>query len=208
MDQYQRYAAEIKETLDSLPWPEIDQMVEHLHRARLEDRQVFVMGNGGSAATASHMACDIGKNTVMPNHARFRVMALTDNMATFSAHANDAGYENVFAEQLANFLRPDDIVIAISTSGNSPNVIKAVQLANDHGALTIGWTGYTGGELAQMVDVSIVVDNDCVEQIEDIHLMLEHMATVALRRAIREDVALELAELATSAGTNGVVNHA
>jgi D-sedoheptulose 7-phosphate isomerase len=146
---------------------------------------VIIMGNGGSAATASHMACDLGKNTVIPGRPRFRVMALTDSMALITAYANDLGYENVFAEQLTNLVRPGDIVVGISTSGNSPNVLRAIELARQAGAITIGWTGYDGGKLAQMVDVPVVVPNHCVEQLEDVHLMLEHMVTAALRQAIQ-----------------------
>ncbi len=187
MDEYQRYVAEIKATLDNLPWEAIRDTVSLLHYACLTDRQVFIMGNGGSAATASHMACDLGKNTVIPGRPRFRVMALTDNMALFSAYANDHGYENVFVEQLANFVRRGDVVIGISTSGNSPNVLKGIELAREVGAITIGWTGYEGGMLAQMVDVPVVIPNHCVEQIEDIHMMLEHLVTTILRRAIQAD---------------------
>lgn len=185
MKLYQQYAQGIQTTLDSLPWTAIDHMVDTLHRARLTDQQVFVIGNGGSASTASHMACDLGKNTAIPGHPRFRVMALTDNVATFSALANDCGYENVFAEQLSNFVRQQDVLIAISTSGNSENVLRAVQLANAKGATTIGWCGYDGGQLAQIVDIPVVVVSQSIEQIEDIHLILEHMTTVALLHAIK-----------------------
>ncbi len=187
MDEYKHYVFEIKETLDNLPWGAIRDTINLLHHARLMGKQVFIMGNGGSAATASHMACDLGKNTVVPNRPRFRVMALTDNMPLFSAYANDHGYENVFAEQLASFVRRGDIVIAISTSGNSPNVLKAIELAREVGAITIGWTGYDGGMLSTVVDIPVIVPNHCAEQIEDIHLMLEHLVTTALRRAMQAD---------------------
>jgi D-sedoheptulose 7-phosphate isomerase len=185
---YQQYVFEVRETLDHLPWGSIDAMVQILHAARLGDRQVFVMGNGGSAATASHTACDLGKNTAVPGLPRFRVMSLTDNMPTFSALANDLGYENVFLEQLANFVRRDDVVIAISASGNSPNILRAVEFARACGALTIGWSGFNGGKLAQLVDVAVVIRNNCMEQIEDIHLMLEHMTIVALRALLQKDI--------------------
>lgn len=188
MNIYQKYVFELRETLDQLPWGAIDATVEILHAARLDDRQVFVMGNGGSAATASHMACDLGKNTAVPGLPRFRVMSLTDNMPTFSALANDLGYENVFMEQLANFVRHNDVVVAISASGNSPNILRAIEFAHACGAITIGWSGHNGGKLAQIVDVPVIIRNTCTEQIEDIHLMLEHMMIVALRAALLEDV--------------------
>ncbi len=187
LEEYRRYASELQESLGRLPWEAIHTTVRLLHRARMTDRQVFIIGNGGSASTASHMACDLSKNTVIPGRPRFRIMALTDNMALFSAYANDNGYENVFAEQLANFVRAHDIVLGISTSGNSPNVLKAIELAREIGAITIGWSGYDGGQLAGLVDVPVVINNNCIEQIEDIHLMLEHMITVSLRKAIESE---------------------
>ena len=121
---YDQYVTQIKATLDQLPWRQIQEVVDVLHDTWLADRQVFIMGNGGSASTASHMACDLGKNTAMSGTRRLRVMSLNDNMALFSAHANDNSYANVFAEQLSNFICVGDVVIAISASGNSPNVIR------------------------------------------------------------------------------------
>lgn len=178
---YREYAADLAATLSNLPWERIHAVATVLHDARLTEKQIFVVGNGGSAATASHLACDLNKNTFVQGFPRFRVLSLTDNMAHFSAAANDYGYENVFAEQLSNFLRPEDIVIAISTSGNSPNVLKAVEMAHAHAAYTIGWTGAGGGRLAQVVHMPVVVQNESVEQVEDLHLILQHMLTKALR---------------------------
>lgn len=183
INQYRNYIADVQRTLGLLPWELIEEMVEQLHRARLSGKQIFIIGNGGSAATASHFACDLGKNIVVPHLPRLRVQSLTDNMAIFSACANDYGYESVFAEQLANLVQPGDIVIAISASGNSPNVLRAVEFAQSCAAFTIGWSGYKGGKLARLVDLAIVVTNDCIEQIEDAHLVLAHMVTVALRQA-------------------------
>lgn len=183
VEQYRSYLADIKRTLDALALELIEATVEQIHLARIHQRQVFIMGNGGSAATASHFACDLGKNTVMAGVPRLRVQALNDNMAFFSACANDYGYDTVFAEQLTNFVRPEDVVLAISASGNSANVLKAVQVARACGAFTIGWSGYQGGKLAKMVDLPIVVPSDSIEQIEDIHLMMAHMVTVSVRKA-------------------------
>jgi D-sedoheptulose 7-phosphate isomerase len=178
---YKEYAAQVGLTLDLLPWEAIDRVVQILHQARMLEKQVFVVGNGGSASTASHMACDLGKNTQVSGVPRFRVMALNDNMASLSAWANDNGYENVFAEQLANFAEPADVLVAISTSGNSPNVLKAVELARHRCVYTIGWTGYGGGKLATMVDLPVIVPNQQIELVEDIHLVLQHMVTKQLR---------------------------
>ncbi len=183
MNHFYTYVNEIKQTIDRLPFTAIEMVVERLHQARLNRNQIFVMGNGGSAATATHLACDLGKNTVAPGFPRFRIQSLNDNMSFFSACANDYGYETVFAEQLANFIAQDDVVLAISASGNSANVLRAIELANQSGAVTIGWSGYEGGKLAQLVDLPIVVPNHNIEQIEDVHMMLCHMVTAALREA-------------------------
>jgi D-sedoheptulose 7-phosphate isomerase len=183
INQYQNYVSDLQQTLDRLPWEVIEGMVEKLHHSRLNGKQVFILGNGGSAATASHFACDLGKNIVVPHLPRLRVQSLTDNMSFFSACANDYGYESVFAEQLANLLQPGDIVLAISASGNSPNVLNAIEYARGRSAFTIGWSGYKGGKLAGLVDMAVVVPNDCIEQIEDAHMILAHMVTVTLRQA-------------------------
>jgi len=183
VEQYRSYIVDIKRTIDALALELIEATVEQIHLARINQRQVFIMGNGGSAATASHFACDLGKNTVMAGVPRLRVQALNDNMAFFSACANDYGYDTVFAEQLTNFVQPEDVVLAISASGNSANVLKAVQVARTCGAFTIGWSGYQGGKLAKMVDLPIVIPSDSIEQIEDIHLMMAHMVTMSVRKA-------------------------
>ncbi len=137
-----RYFCEIKTILDQIDPRPIQEAITLLHQARLDGRQVFVMGNGGSASTASHMVCDLAKNTRGHDLPGYKVIGLSDNMAIFSAYANDDGYENVFALQLANLVNPGDIVVAISTSGNSPNVLRAVDLANERGAKVIGMTGF------------------------------------------------------------------
>jgi D-sedoheptulose 7-phosphate isomerase len=185
---YEAYVSGIKQTLDALPWNVVDQIVDLLDVARREGRTVFVFGNGGSAATATHMACDLSKNTAMPGKARLRVLSLNDNMALFSALGNDCGYENVFAEQLSTLVGAGDVVIAISASGNSPNVLNAVELARARGALTVGLSGYAGGKLTGKVDLSIVAQNHCIEQIEDIHMILEHIITSAVRQRVQEMV--------------------
>ena len=188
MDGIYRYVEEIKETLDHLPWEAIRQTIAVLQEARLHDRQVFIMGNGGSAATASHFACDLGKGTLMPGRPRFRVIALTDNMPLFSALANDFGYDRVFVEQLASLVHPGDVTIGISGSGNSANVLNAIFFARQVGATTIGLTGFDGGRLKDLVDVCVVVPNQCIEQVEDLHLLLEHLISTQLRQAIdRQD---------------------
>lgn len=175
------YIDELKEILDRLSPEVIEQVLDCLHEARLENRQVFILGNGGSASTASHFVCDLGKNTRVQGTPNFRVMGLTDNMALFSALANDEGYENVFAQQLGNYLQREDVVIGISTSGNSPNVVNAIQFANTVGATTIGFTGFSSGKLGSLVDIDLHVPSHSIEHVEDVHLVLEHLITKALR---------------------------
>lgn len=175
------YIDELKKVLDKLSHEDIDAVIHTLHEARLNQRKIFVMGNGGSASTANHMVCDMAKNTRKPGWPSIKIIGLADNMAIFSALANDEGYENVFSQQLANLVEPDDVVLAISASGNSKNVLNAIHVARDAGAKTIGFTGFNGGALGEIVDIQLHVPSDCIEHVEDIHLMLEHLITQALR---------------------------
>jgi D-sedoheptulose 7-phosphate isomerase len=186
MQTLMRYVNELHATLDLLPIQLVDELVSILHDARLNHRQVFIMGNGGSASTASHFVADLAKNTRWATIPDFRVLGLTDNMAIFSAYANDEGYENVFAQQLASFVRPNDVVIAISASGNSKNVLQAVKLAGQVKACTIGVTGFDGGLLGPMVDVHINIPSDIIEQVEDVHLIIEHMVVKTLREMAKD----------------------
>jgi D-sedoheptulose 7-phosphate isomerase len=187
MDHILRYVSQLRETLSQLPWEAIRDTLGVLHYARMNDAQVFIMGNGGSAATASHFACDLGKGTLLPGNPRFRVIALTDNVPTFSAYANDCGYEQVFREQLASLVRKGDVVIGISGSGNSANVLNAIEFARDNLAITIGFVGFDGGKLKGMVDICAHVPNHCMEQVEDIHLMLAHLICTCLRQTLDRD---------------------
>ncbi|MGQ9502593.1 MAG: SIS domain-containing protein [Anaerolineae bacterium] len=183
MDSVERYIEDLQICLTKLPLEHVRAVIGVLQYARFNHRQVFIMGNGGSAATASHFACDLGKGTAVPGLPRFRVIALTDNTALFSAYANDFGYECVFAEQLANLLQPGDVVIAISGSGNSANVLRALELARQRQAITIGFTGFDGGKMKDLVDLCVVVPSACMEQIEDVHLVLEHLMCSCLRQS-------------------------
>ncbi len=170
-----KYLQDIKNTIDQIPVDRLDEVIAILHNARIHYKHVFIMGNGGSASTASHFVCDLAKNTRKNGWPEFRVIGLTDNMAIFSAYANDEGYEKVFAQQLNNLLQPGDVVIAISGSGNSANVINAVEFANRRGAITIAFTGLTGGKLKNLAQYVLHVPNFRIDEVEDIHMMLEHM---------------------------------
>lgn len=183
MEQIQNYISTLQRTMDKLHQPLIADVIHMLQRARMQGNQIFIMGNGGSASTASHFVCDLAKNTRYDGLPHFRAIGLADNMEIFSAYANDEGYENVFSQQLINLVKPDDVVIGISTSGNSKNVVNAVEVAQKHNAITIGFTGFDGGRLGQLVDTHIHVDSIIIEHVEDIHLMLEHMIV----RTIKDD---------------------
>ena len=187
MKQISQYISSLQATLNSLPVDTIAQVVDVLREARIAGRQVFIMGNGGSASTATHFVCDLAKNTRRVDLPHFRVVGLTDNMAIFSAYANDEGYEHVFEAQLDNLLNPDDIVVGISASGNSKNVLNAMSLARQRNAVTIGFTGFDGGELKNIVDVNIHVESHVIEHVEDIHLMLEHMIVKTLKENLESE---------------------
>ncbi len=186
MKYVHEYLSHLGRTLEELPVEAIHRVTEVLLEARVRGRKVLIMGNGGSASTASHFACDLAKNTRLEGWPDFRVVALTDNMATFSAYANDEGYDQVFARQLASLVEPADVVIAISTSGNSPNVLEAAAVANRVGAVTVGFTGFDGGRLGSAVQHHVHVPSDCIEHVEDIHLVLEHLICKALRERVAD----------------------
>ncbi len=186
MEYIHDYITGLQQTLDRLPYELIDELTEMLGKARQSHQQVFIMGNGGSASTASHFVADLAKNTRVEGWPSFRVIGLTDNMAILSAYANDEGYENVFANQLANLVRPGDIVIAISASGNSPNVLRGIELANRVSARTVGFTGFDGGKLGSMADLHIHVPSRCIEHVEDVHLMIEHLVCKTLRERAKQ----------------------
>ena len=181
MEQLSEYISVLQKTIDQLPQHLIAEVINILHDARMEGRQVFIMGNGGSASTATHFVCDLAKNTRHEGLPHFRVIGLTDNMAIFSAYANDEGYDQVFSQQLANLIKPNDIVIGISASGNSANVLNGIDEAKKHQAKTIAFTGFSGGRLGPMVDINIHVASNIIEHVEDIHLMLEHMIVKTLK---------------------------
>ncbi len=176
------YLELVSKAIFELPEDKIRDVIETLKAAHATGKQVFVLGNGGSACTASHIAGDFQKGLKECTGKRFRAFAVTDNMAIITAWANDTDYDNVFAEQLDSLLESGDVVLAISGSGNSPNVIKAVEKANEMGAITIGWAGYAGGKLAQVARKSVVVNSDNMQRIEDVHMILGHLVFHCLMR--------------------------
>ncbi|KPL79082.1 hypothetical protein ADN00_04210 [Ornatilinea apprima] len=175
------YFGDLKKVIDALPHQTIAAVYEKIDECQRAGKTLFVFGNGGSAATASHMVCDMGKNTRGTAKPRLKIIGLNDNMPTFSAYANDEGYDRVFAEQILSLGNPGDMVLAISGSGNSPNVLEGIKAAKEKGLFTIGWSGFDGGKLKDMVDLALVVPVHDMEQVEDVHMILDHLTTGLLR---------------------------
>lgn len=183
-----QYLEELTAIMQRLEATQIEHIVEVLHTARLHNRTIFLMGNGGSAATASHWANDLCKGACRPGASRLRAMALTDNVPLMTAWANDTAYQKIFVEQLANFLQPEDVVIAISGSGNSENVLRAVEYARSQAAFTIGLTGFEGGQLKDLVNLCLIVPSHSMEQIEDTHMIVTHIISTALGKLAEQTV--------------------
>jgi D-sedoheptulose 7-phosphate isomerase len=188
MESADEYIEELKKALESIDLKEIEKISEVLIRAYETEKSVFIIGNGGSASTASHFACDLSKGTLERhydmNKKRFRAYSLTDNVALLTAYGNDLSYDDIFSQQLKNLIKQGDILIVLTGSGNSNSIIKAVKLANDTGAITIGLLGFDGGKVAGMLDNKMVVQSNNYGVIEDLHLMLEHIFCQNLKKRI------------------------
>jgi len=170
-----QYKQRCSEVLDSIPEAVIAELIALLKKTRDEDRQLFICGNGGSAATASHFATDLGKGASLGREKRFRVLSLTDNVPWITAMANDTDYSRIFVEQLRNYARAGDVLLAFSGSGNSPNVIAAIEWANENGLVTVGITGRPGGKLGQLAHHPIFAESNHMGFIEDAHFVMQHI---------------------------------
>jgi D-sedoheptulose 7-phosphate isomerase len=171
----EQYKQELLRAIDQIDLAKVDQAIEWFREARDQGKHIFTCGNGGSASTASHFVCDVVKGASYQRDQRFKIMALTDSLPTITAYSNDVAYDCVFVEQLKNFAEPGDLVLAISGSGNSPNVLRAVEYANSIGCRTIGLTGRDGGKLAPMAQLNIQVAVPHMGRIEDGHMIVCHM---------------------------------
>jgi D-sedoheptulose 7-phosphate isomerase len=169
------YLERLRVTLETIDLGKVVQATRWFQEARAQGRSIFVCGNGGSATTASHFVTDIVKNASYGRPSRFRIMALTDSVPTVTAYANDVGYESVFVEQLKNFAQPGDLVMAISGSGNSPNVLRAIDYANSIGCRTLALTGRDGGKLGPLAQLNLQVSEPHMGRIEEAHLTICHM---------------------------------
>ena len=178
------YMAELNHALATLDHSIVEQMAQALVDAQANGRTVFICGNGGSAAVATHWAADLSKLTALAGQARLRVMSLTDSAATITAAANDFDYSEIFADQLRTFMAPGDVVIGISTSGRSPNVLRAMEYANQHGAVSIGITGLSGAALKALASLTLVISSTSVQRIEDVAGIASHLACLHARSRI------------------------
>jgi D-sedoheptulose 7-phosphate isomerase len=181
------YLEQLRAAIDTLPRDRLAEMGEMLFRAYRSEKQVFTVGNGGSASTASHMAADLGKNTIGPNMRRFRILSLNDNAAIVTALANDIGYEHIFSEQLVNLIQPGDLLVAISGSGNSPNVVRAMTYAREQCAEVVAVLGFDGGRAAGLADLAVIVPVDHYGIVEDLHLIINHILVDYFKARLAEE---------------------
>jgi D-sedoheptulose 7-phosphate isomerase len=180
------YLSAVQEVLQRVDHAIIDQMAEAIWRGYESAKTLFLFGNGGSAALASHFACDIGKGTIAGRERRLKTIALTDNIPLITAWANDKSYEDVFSEQLEGLAEKGDIAMAISGSGNSPNVIQGLQTARRLGLRTLVLTGFAGGQAKPLADLCLVVPSDSMQHIEDAHLCATHAIFLAIRERMKQ----------------------
>jgi D-sedoheptulose 7-phosphate isomerase len=185
--QLDAYCQRLSAALDAIPRDLVVALGETLFRAYRDGKQVFILGNGGSSSTASHMAADLAKNTIDPNMKRFRIFSLNDNAAIMTALANDLGYDNVFVEQLTNLIQAGDVLIAVSASGNSPNVLKAMRYARSRSAEVVGLLGFDGGAAAALADIPLVVPSEHYGIVEDTHLILNHILVDYFRERLAQE---------------------
>ncbi len=187
MDFIDTYLTELEQVIHTLSRADVRAVADALMDNWRQRKQLFIIGNGGSAATASHMMNDMNKFTLVEGKHRFRCLALTDNVPLMTAVGNDLAYADIFVEPLKNLLQTGDTVIAISASGNSPNIVKAVEYAKTQGAQVIGFCGQPGGKLAQMSDLKIIIPSGRIGQQEDGHMILDHVLSAALLERIRQE---------------------
>ena len=169
------YLNDLVKTLDTLPLDKLNDIINILVRANKEKKQVFVFGNGGSAATSSHFVTDLGKGASRKLVSRFKCISLNENVAWITALANDYSYEEVFLDQLKNYALPGDVVITMSVSGNSPNLMKAFEWAKKNGLQTIAMIGGKKGDLIKIADCALVIESEHYGIVEDIHMIVSHL---------------------------------
>jgi len=174
------YFQKVAAVLPAIPAEPVERIIATLRQARANGQRIFVFGNGGSAANASHIVNDMIKSTIQPGRPRMKLICLSDNVPTLTAYANDVSYDIVYAEPLASLAEPGDVAIALSGSGNSPNVLRAMDVAQEMGLTRVGLTGRDGGKLKDQCDICVIVPSDSMQVIEDAHLVILHAVFLAL----------------------------
>lgn len=169
------YIADVKRLCDTLDIDKIDGVCEVVLEKYKAGKQIFVAGNGGSAGTSNHFSCDFGKNAVKSDTKRPKIISLSSNIEVLTALGNDFSYAEVFSQQMKNLFNDGDLIILISASGNSPNVVSAAEYAKSRGGVVVGLTGFEGGKLKDLSDVYVNIPSYSYEKIEDLHMMLVHM---------------------------------
>lgn len=188
------YRSELIEYINQINTEQFQAFMEILLYAYREDRTIFLMGNGGSAATANHFVCDFGKNSVMGKKRRFRIFSLSESVEKITALGNDISFDDIFRQQLINLMRKGDVVIAVSASGNSDNLVHALEYARTKDGRIISLTGFNGGKIRELSDLCLVAQMQSYERIEDVHLIILHMAVCFFKEH------QELLELCDAAG--------
>lgn len=187
------FFSEAKNVIDRMPREDIDKVIEIIYGAWKDGSTVFLIGNGGSASTATHMAADLAKTMNVDGKKRLRAMALVDNIPLVSALTNDNGWDNIYSEQLMTYFRPGDVVIAFSVHGGagkdragawSQNLLKGLQYAKDHAGKAIGFAGFDGGAMKEMADACVVVPANSTPQVEAFHVVLHHLIVFCLKEKI------------------------
>lgn len=187
IDDIRTYLDQVSNLVLQIPPDRIQRITSLLLQAYRSGNRVFVFGNGGGSATSAHFVCDLAKGTACPGKPRFKAISLAENMALVTAWANDTDYTNTFGEQLVNLVEPGDVVIGLSGSGMSPNVINAFRVAREAGAVTVLLSGFSGGEAARVAREALVVPSEDMQQIEDVHLILAHIIFRCVRQEIRRE---------------------
>lgn len=168
------YFTKVKNTIDKVSLDDLNTLMNILVQTKEAGSTIFIMGNGGSSATASHFVCDFNKGISFKRHKKFKLICLNDNIPSLMAYANDISFEEIFVQQLKSYFKKGDIVIGISGSGNSMNVVKAIEYANDNGGISVGLTGYNGGKLKNLVKYNVNIPIDDMQITEDLHMVLDH----------------------------------
>jgi D-sedoheptulose 7-phosphate isomerase len=188
-EYYKQYSSEFVSVIQTLDFAMVDRIMEQLEAARVEGRKVFVIGNGGSASSASHWTCDFGKGVNVGDNKRFHMVSIVDHLPWVTALGNDISYDDIFVEPLKNLMEAGDLLIGLSVSGNSENIVRAFQYAKENGAKTISLIGNGAGKLSQLSDMTLVIPSGDYGIVEDVHMFVNHVISQFLKRKYVQEAA-------------------